>query len=85
MLYFAQILTEGEAHTIPITGDKSSGKTKNEPTEHNGRCAWGKKTKQAVKNPVRTLSGKEGEEKRKTALFHGGDVKKFSHKILFLL
>lgn len=62
MLYFMQILTEGEAHTISITGDNSSGKTKNELTEHNGRCAWGK-NQAGNKNPVRTLSGKEREKK----------------------
>lgn len=34
-LYFAQILTEREAHTASITGDKSSKETKSKLANHN--------------------------------------------------
>lgn len=49
MLYFMQILRDREPHVVSITGDNSSGKIKNELTEHNGRGTGGRKPKQAIK------------------------------------
>lgn len=72
MLYFMQILREREPHTISITGDNSSGKIKNELTEHNGRSMWGRKPKQAIK----IQCGRDREKKGKTTLFQRDEMKK---------
>lgn len=78
MLYFRQILSEREAHSVSITGDNSRRKTKNEPAKHNGRRTWGKNPKQAIKIRYALCQEKRKREKGKTTLFRRDGMKTFS-------